>query len=200
MWDQAWLPNFIRLRVRKNSLSLCWSTWVNECTILDPFCKNDFDSFWIQMFITSERIKLRSRASSLIVALLQSFWMIIKFLSFHNDEMVWHWLEDPFFFYDSGGSSHQIWYQYLNFGCGVVLSHFHATFTPSYTNQGRFWNGSPFLLWSEAKNILWCQISCFLSAVYHGDKNDQNVVLPFTPFMPLTPKLWSNDANTLQKW
>ena len=99
-------------------------------------------------------------------------------------------------------SSHQIWYQYLlNFGCGVVLSHFHATFTPFYTNQGRFWNGSPFLLWSEAKNISWCQISCFLSAVYHGDKNDQNVIfLPFTPFTPLTPKLWSNDENTLQKW
>ena len=27
------------------------------------------------------------------------------------------------------------WYL-LNFGCGVVLSHFHATFTPFYANQG----------------------------------------------------------------
>ena len=37
----------------------------------------------------------------------------------------------------SQDTSHQVWYQYLlNFGSGVVLSHFHATFTPFYANQG----------------------------------------------------------------
>ena len=131
------------------------------------------------------------------------FWLFMPFLR-HNlrhlykwwiAEILWEWKVSP------KDSLHQIWYQYLlNFGCGVVLSHFHAKFTPFYANEGRFWNGSPFLLWSEAKNILWCQILCFLSAVYHGDKNDQNVILPFTPFTPLRPKLWSNDENTLQKW
>ena len=57
----------------------------------------------------------------------------------------------------------------LTFHSHKISAFFHLYTYTFYTNQGRFWNGSPFLLWSEAKNILWCQISSFLSAVYHGD-------------------------------
>ena len=49
-------------------------------------------------------MKLWGHASSQIVALSQSFSTIIKLLSFDRDKAVWLWLEDPFFFYDSGGN------------------------------------------------------------------------------------------------
>ena len=50
------------------------------------------------MILTFKRIKLRDRASSQIVALLQSFPTVIKILSFDSDKAVWHWLEASFFF------------------------------------------------------------------------------------------------------
>ena len=69
----------------------------------------------------------------------RDFWLFTPFLR-HNlchlykwwkAEILWEWKVSP------QDSSHQIWYQYLlNFGCGMVLSHFHATFTPFYANQG----------------------------------------------------------------
>ena len=42
------------------------------------------------MILTFKRIKLRDRASSQIVALLQSFPTVIKILRFDSDKAVWH--------------------------------------------------------------------------------------------------------------
>ena len=53
--------------------------------------------------LTSKWIKLRGHTRSQIKGLLEGFSMVIKVLSFDRDKAVWHWLEDPFFFYDSGG-------------------------------------------------------------------------------------------------
>ena len=61
-------------------------------------------SFWLQMILTSERVKLRGRESSQIVAFLKGFSTVINILSFDRDKVVWYWLEDPFFFYDLGGN------------------------------------------------------------------------------------------------
>ena len=100
IWDQERLSNFIRLKVTKNSFYLYWFARVKECTIFDPFCKNDYGSFWLQMILTSERASER--------ALLQGFSTVINILSFDGDKVVGYWLEDPFFFYDSGGNGNFI--------------------------------------------------------------------------------------------
>ena len=54
------------------------------------FAKTILAVFLLKMILTSKRVKLQSRASSQIVAVLQSFSMVIKVLSFDGDKAVWH--------------------------------------------------------------------------------------------------------------